>query len=465
MSNLDLARQHDGPSVVACAAVAEHASLLSRPMSLLRGLAGARRNAVLAFSVRVASAAIAFLSQVMLARWMGWQDYGVYVYAWTWVLLVGGLTSLGFNIAAIRLVAQYRETERHAVLRGFLLGGRLITLVASSLVAALIAAVVWSPAVESSKAHLVAVGIVLLAIPAYALTDLQDGVGRGCARMITALFAPYIARPLLILAGIGVVHWAGLPLDAVSAAGAAVVATWIAWGLQTLVLERQLRAMVPAGPRVMRYRSWLGASLPLMLVYACDLALQNTDVIVIANFVSMTEAGVYFAAAKTMALMLFVMYAVGSAWGNRFAAIAARGDMVAMRGAVEDAVRWTFWPSLALGALMIAAGRPLLSLFGPEFVAGFPVMCILVVGFLARAAIGPVDVLLNMTGGQGACARATAIAAGINIVLKIVLVPMLGLVGAALAVATSLTLGAALNYRAARRRLGFDFGIWATLFR
>jgi O-antigen/teichoic acid export membrane protein len=270
-------------------------------------------------------------------------------------------------------------------------------------------------------------------------------------------------RPLLLLAGIGAVYWSGYPLDAISAAAAAVAATWIAWGLQTIVLERKLRAMVPAGPRLTRFRSWMNASLPLMFVYACDLALQNTDVIVIANLLSMTEAGVYFAAAKTMALMLFVMYAVGSAWGNRFAAIAARGDTTAMRGAVEDAVRWTFWPSLALGALMIAAGRPLLSLFGPEFVAGFPVMCILVVAFLARAAIGPVDVLLNMTGGQRACARATAIAAGVNIALNFAMVPVLGLVGAALAVSISLMLGAALNYRAARQQFGFDFGIWLEL--
>jgi O-antigen/teichoic acid export membrane protein len=322
---------------------------------------------------------------------------------------------------------------------------------------------VWIAAGDTASRHLVAVGIVLIAIPAFALTDIQDGIGRGSARMVTALFAPYLARPLLILAGIAVVYWSGHPLDAMAAAVAAVVATWIAWGLQTVVLQRQLAAMVPAGPRMTRLRSWMGASLPLMFVYACDLALQNTDVIVIANLMSMTEAGVYFAAAKTMALMLFVMYAVGSAWGNRFAAIAARGDMPALQAAVEDAVRWTFWPSLALGALMIAAGRPLLSLFGPEFVAGYPVMCILVVAFLARSAIGPVDVLLNMTGGQGACARATAIAAGANIVLNLALVPVLGLVGAAVAVSASLMLGAALNYRAARRRFGFAFGIWMEL--
>jgi O-antigen/teichoic acid export membrane protein len=465
MNNIELVQQSGGPPAVAFGTRPDREILPMRLLSMLRAVTGVRRNALLVFGLRIVSAAIAYLSQVALARWMGWQDYGLYIFAWTWVLLIGGLTSLGFNIAAIRLVAEYRETGRIAVLRGFLLASRLITLVVSACVAGLVAAVVWSIAAITAQPQLVTLGIVLVAIPAYALTDIQDGIGRGSARMVTALFAPYILRPLLILAGIAVVYWSGHPLDAISAAGAAVVATWIAWGLQTIVLERKLRAMVPPGPRLTRLRSWMGASLPLMFVYACDLALQNTDVIVIAAFESTTQAGVYFAAAKTMALMLFVMYAAGSAWGNRFAAIAARGDSDALRRAAEDAVRWTFWPSLALGALMIAAGRPLLALFGPEFIAGYPVMCILVVAFLVRAAIGPVDVLLNMTGGQGACARATATAAGVNIVLNIAMVPMLGLVGAALAVSISLVLGAVLNYRAARQRFGFDFGIWTELRR
>ena len=43
---------------------------------------------------------------------------------------------------------------------------------------------------------------------------------------------------------------------------------------------------------------------------------------------------------------------------------------------------------------------PLLWLFGPQFVDGYPVMLILVVGFLFRASMGPAEFLLNMLGKQ-----------------------------------------------------------------
>ncbi len=48
-----------------------------------------QRLAGTVFLIRVASAALAFGSQVLLARWMGSFEFGIYVYVWTWVLLLG----------------------------------------------------------------------------------------------------------------------------------------------------------------------------------------------------------------------------------------------------------------------------------------------------------------------------------------------------------------------------------------
>ena len=424
----------------------------------------AQRNAILAFTVRVASAAILFLSQVAIARWMGGYEYGAYVYAWTIVLVLGGLSTLGLNVAVIRLVPHYRETGELAALRGLLLGSRMQTFAIAVLASVVVALVLWTFAAALPIGNLWPLWLALLAVPAYALSDVQDGICRGSARMVSATFPPYILRPLLILAGIGAIHAAGLPLAAASAVAAAVLATWLAWGVQLLIVQRRVLDSVPKGDCEYRFGAWFKTSLPLLAICACELALQNTDVIVISHLLSPMEAGIYFAAAKTMGLIMFVYYAVGSAMANRFAAISARGDAAALQATVRDAVRWTFWPSLAVGLAMLAAGRPLLSLFGPQFAdGGYPVMCVLILAFLARAAIGPVDFLLNMSGGQAACARSLMIAALLNLVLDLLLVPVAGIMGAALAVALSLVAGAVLNYRAACRRLGFDIGIWAAL--
>jgi O-antigen/teichoic acid export membrane protein len=88
-------------------------------------------------------------------------------------------------------------------------------------------------------------------------------------------------------------------------------------------------------------------------------------------------------------------------------------------------------------------------------------MCILAVAVLSRAAIGPAEPLLNMTGGQADCARALVIAAVANVVLSLLLCPLFGITGAAVAVSAAMVLGAVLNWRSVRRNLGIDPGIWA----
>ena len=49
-----------------------------------------------------------------------------------------------------------------------------------------------------------------------------------------------------------------------------------------------------------------------------------------------------------------------------------------------------FWPSLAIALAYVAFGAMVLSLFGPGFEHGYPVLVILSCGQLASAVVGPV---------------------------------------------------------------------------
>ena len=81
-------------------------------------------------------------------------------------------------------------------------------------------------------------------------------------------------------------------------------------------------------------------------------------------------------------------------------------------------------------------------------------MFIAAIGLVVRAAIGPVERLLNMLGQQRACASAYAAAFVMNLVLCIVLVPRFGGHGAAAATSLSLVFETVLLFRIVKRRLG-----------
>src|SRR5271165_1562359 len=130
-------------------------SVIARARSMLFGGSSeasvTRRLAGTIFMIRVVSAALAYLSQILLARWMGGSDYGVYVYVWTWVLLLGSMMYFGISASAQKIIPEYRTSGEHALLRGFLSGSRWMTFAVSSGVSLLLAGVVklLSPFIEA----------------------------------------------------------------------------------------------------------------------------------------------------------------------------------------------------------------------------------------------------------------------------------------------------------------------------
>ena len=92
----------------------------------------ASRMSVIAFAIRIVSAAIAFISQVFLARWMGSFEYGIFVLVWVTMVIAGNVSCLGFHTSVIRFIPEYREKGMLAELRGILVASRLFVLVASS---------------------------------------------------------------------------------------------------------------------------------------------------------------------------------------------------------------------------------------------------------------------------------------------------------------------------------------------
>jgi O-antigen/teichoic acid export membrane protein len=195
-------------------------------------------------------------------------------------------------------------------------------------------------------------------------------------------------------------------------------------------------------------------SLPILLVESFYLLLSYTDVLVLQQFVSSDEVGVYFAVVKTLALVSFIHYAMSATTAHRFTEYHAAGDKDRLAAYVTHAIKWTFWPSLAATLILLALGKPLLWLFGPQFTSGYDIMFIAAIGLVVRAAIGPVERLLNMLGHQHICAVAYASAFVMNLVLCLVLVPKFGGHGAAAATSIALTFETILLFWIVRQRLG-----------
>jgi O-antigen/teichoic acid export membrane protein len=195
------------------------------------------------------------------------------------------------------------------------------------------------------------------------------------------------------------------------------------------------------------------------MISGFDLVVQNIDVLMISLYMTPREVGIYFAGLKTMSLIAFVHYAVASASAHHFAALRERGDHKGLARLIQDTVTWTFWPSLVGAVLILALGRPLLALFGPEFESAHLPMAVLAVGLLIKASAGSAEFILNALGEQKRCGAVLLATALLDVGLNVLLVSRFGLMGAAFATATTLAVTAFLYRWLIWRTLGLKLSV------
>lgn len=413
----------------------------------------ASRMSLIAFAVRIFSAAIAFVSQVLLARWMGGFEYGIFVLVWTAMVIAGNISCLGFHTTVIRYIPEYREKGLMDELRGLLLTSRLFVLAVSTAIALVAMLAVWLMSGHIEPYYVVPFVLGLFCLPMIALSDLLQGFSRAHSWALSALVPIYITRPILILVFMGGALIAGFAPSAETALIAAIAATYVTTIVQLVSVTARVGRGIPAGGRKVRLKDWIVVSLPIFLVESFFFILTNADVLMVGAFMDPDDVAVYFATVKTLALVHFVYFAVKAGVAQRYAQY-THTDRVRLAAFARETVAWTFWPSVAMGLAVLLLGEPMLRLFGPGFEAGYVLLFVLVPGVIARAAVGPCESLLTMSGNQNVCALVYALTLALNVGLNLLLIPHLGLWGAALATALAMVFEASALSFTAWRRLG-----------
>jgi O-antigen/teichoic acid export membrane protein len=414
----------------------------------------AQRMALVAFAIRVVSAAIAFVSQIILARLMGEFEYGIFVFVWVLVVLFGNLSCLGFHTAIIRFLPQYHAREALAEIRGLTTTVRIFALVSATGLAAVSIGGLWLFGDHINGYYLVPLYLGIFTLPMIALGDVMDGTSRAHSWAVSALSPTYIIRPVLILGLMLLAVAIGEPHTAQTAMIAAMIATYLTSVTQFFILTWRLRRRYRAGPRRIEFGTWIRVAVPIFLIEGFGFMLTNSDVVIVGLYLDPESVAIYFAAAKTMALVHFVMFSVKAAAAPRFSAAMANPDRQQLAVIAVESAKWSFWPSLGVGGMVLLCGTFLLSLFGPAFVSGYPLMAILFAGIMAKALVGPAEAFLTMAGRQTLCVALYAGALVANLLLNVTLIPMFGLTGAAFATTGAMVIEAILLHVAVRRTFG-----------
>lgn len=417
-------------------------------------LSGVVRGAAFVMGIRIAGAAIALLSQVLLARWMGAFEYGIFSYVWVWVIMLGIVVPLGFGTSVLRFIPEYRTKERWARLTGFIRASLGVVLLSGFVAALAGLLLLWSLRGHIESYYVWPLALALFCVPAFAMTDWQEGAARAFGWVNLAYIPAYILRPLLIVLAAGALLFATGGATAMQVTLGALGASVLTVIGQRIVFMRRLRQAVPAAKPVYHTKYWVAVSTPLVLVEGLYLLMTNTDIVLLGYFVDPDQVGFYFAATRIANLMAFIFFSLNALAVPKFAELHGAGKHQELQRFVRGVIHAMFWPTLLAGAVLLLVGEFVLGLFGEGFETGYPVLVVLMLGFLARSATGPTEYLLNMTGNQNIVAVIYAAAAIGNIGLNLLLIPSYGTMGAASSTAISVLIATLCLAMVVRRRLG-----------
>ncbi|MGH7838725.1 MAG: lipopolysaccharide biosynthesis protein [Candidatus Binataceae bacterium] len=366
-----------------------------------------------------------YLMQVLLARWIGSTGYGDYSYALALAQVLAVVAGLGLPVAVIRFIPAYRAHGATALMHGLMTRGRQLTLAASVVLALLGSAILfWAP---PQRLGLWALVFGLWTCPFLALSNLEGEALRVFDRI--ALYSmPVAAAPILIIAFAAVLlgfH----RLDGASATAAQLVAFALISGWQWGALRS-----AAGGAQIVRSyttREWLRSLVPFLLLSAGAILLVRVDVLILGAMKGAAAAGVYAAAASSATLVSTLLQAMNTRGAVMMSERLARKDYAGLERVILEITRWSFWPSCAFGAALIALRAPLLRLFGADFASAQWPLVILVAGQVVNAATGPIGYLMIISGNERLTVNVIGWCIAAAVVGDLILVPRFGASGAA----------------------------------
>lgn len=406
-------------------------------------------------SCRIGGAAATFLTQLLLARWMGAAELGSYILAFSWLTLLSAVPIAGYTAAAVRFIGQGLATEQHGYARGYIRHAFAIALFASTGMALMAAAgIILFPRISGEIRTLFFFAVA--GIPLFATMRVNSGIAMAMSRFALGYLPGNIVRPILFLAMIWFVWSRDISLTAGLAMKLQFVALAILAVLTSVLMWRSTRALSSPGSPIKDTKTWNRAAMPLLGVTLFTNYFQQITVIVSGFFLATSDLGVYSVGYRIAMLISFILIAIDAFTApalSRYYHTKKRDELIRE---IRHSTSLRFGISLAAVTFLIVFGEWVLSLFGPEFIQGHVVMILLALAQLAHAAVGPATRLLAISGHQKHSLYASAAALVLWLGLTAVLLPVYGIVGVAVAVFAALTAWAAVLRQVIVRNLKID---------
>lgn len=405
----------------------------------------ARGGALNLFAV-VAAAVGGFALYVVLGRVLTQGEAGAFIEAIAIFNILAIVGTLGADSGLVWAVSGALATGRTEELRPFV----RTALVPVGLVGIGFAALIyfnadWLADALGGEDHAAAIASYLRVlapiVPLASLNYAVLGATRGFGTMLPTATIQHMGRglsqPLIVwtLLAVGVSASAvALGWSTPFVVGVAVSSLWL---IRLMRRHRANGSMSGSSGRSIGRRFW-AFTVPRSFAAMFRVGVQWIDVLIVGALLDPADAAIYAVSTRLLQLGLFVASSVGEVAQPMFGGLLAAGHRQRAQEVYQTATGWQVvvtWPQYITAALFAAV--ILRTVFGDSYEAGATVVAILALSTMVGAAAGPVDMMLLMAGKSTWSLWNAGITLVTNVVLNLVLIPDLGIEGAAISWAVS----------------------------
>jgi O-antigen/teichoic acid export membrane protein len=384
-------------------------------------------GSVWALSARVLAAVFGLVFSIIVARYYGAEMVGIVAIINSFLMLATLFTVMGTSTSILRLIpehlAKYSPSSAFRVYRKTQYMVILVSIATGALFffcADLIADKMFSKSHLSFYFALASIFIVF-----QSLMTLNTQAVRGL-RLIR-LFAIMQVLPqtfnLLFLIGVGFL-WVSNDVPVYAVFFGFALTGIIGWFIMEFVFKKRMR--LDDFVHNIPLRTILSISLPMFMAGTMAFIIGQSGVIILGMFHNENEVGYYAIAVKLATLATFVVQAVNSMAGPKFSELFYADKMDDLFHVAKKSAKLIFITTIPILLCLLIFGKLILSMvFGHEFAIAYPALVLLLIGQFVSAISGSSGMFMNMTGNQNILRNFMVVAAGLNIIINLWLIPNL----------------------------------------
>ncbi len=382
-----------------------------------------------------------YLYRVIVARFLGAEAYGIISLGMSLVGFAIPFCFLGLNSGIKRYVALYNGKDDEESTKGTILSG--LKMITASSMAISVVLFLLSDFLAAAAFNEPAAGPVF---KIFAISLLFYGPMKGIISTTDAFqnmkyrsISYYISRNAVKLIAVLLFFYIGLEI--LGAAYAYLLSYVVAFAVAFYFLMKKIvpefRDVVPKP----NYRELLAYSWPLLFVSIVGKILGHTDKIMLGYFLDSSSVGIYNSALPTAMLLGTGLYSIRKIILPVFSDLLGKEEEEELTRTFRVSTKWAIATTLPLFVVLVIFAPQVLDLvFGSEYVVGSTALSILAVAYFIKVCFGLGSSFLKAVDRTKQIFIATASAAVLNVTLNLLLIPRIGIEGAAYAYLFSIVL-------------------------